>query len=445
MWKKKMNRYLIAFLILALTPFCNGQDQYDIQSLINRVLEENYMIRVIRNEALILENNNSIGNAGFLPTVDAQLTRSESKNNVSNEYFTGIVRESDKAKSDNLNSYVLLNWRVFDGFRMFAKREQLGLLQEMGALDARYYIEQTVSDIANAWYQLVKEYQLLDNFNETLEISRFRLFLEKRKLDIGTGNGLLYNQALVDYNTDSLAIMSQKRLIKSLVIKINQIAKNDPEQDLIPSEKNFTVDITFEKDSLIKKAIEGNQNIKQAMIEEMIAETNIRLMRASYYPEVNLYGQYSFNKQTNEVGTIQYGKTYGRQLGVTVRFNLFNGFNDKLLVDNSKISLENRTIQKENTIMQIKSVVLDNYYQHASITQQLIIADQNIITAGKSLDIAKAQYEQGLISGFDFRETQLSLIRAQNAATSLRYNSKSIEIELLRLSSDILQKYGGNN
>ena len=166
-------------------------------------------------------------------------------------------------------------------------------------------------------------------------------------------------------------------------------------------------------------------------------------MRAfpDYYPEINLYGQYSYNKQTNEVGTIQFGKTYGRQVGVTVRFNLFNGFNDKREVVNTKIIRENSALEKEKITYQVKSTVLDNYYQYQSILQQLIILDQNILAARKSLDIAKVQYEQGAISGFDFRQTQLSLIRTQNAASILRFTLKSIEIELNRLSGEILKKY----
>jgi outer membrane protein len=443
MWKKKLNKMFCAALFLLLSPIVDGQERYDLPALINRVLAENYQIQIVRNEEKIAANNNTPGNAGFLPTLDLQATKSQSNNNTRLQYFTGVVKESSAAKSSILNGYVIMNWMVFDGFRMFAKKDQLGFLQEMGAVDTRYYIEQTISDIANSWYQLIKENNLLDNYIETLGISRFRLFLEKKKLDVGSGNLLLYNQALVDYNSDSLAVMSQKRLIKSLVIHVNLIAKLEPGLEITMINNSILPEMVDEEDSLVEKAVQSNREIKMALLQEMVAESNVRLQKADYYPEINLYGQYSYNKQTNEIGTIQNGKTYGRQVGVTVRFNLFNGFNDKREVVNTKIIRENSDLEKEKITSQIKSAVFDNYFQYKSITQQLVIADQNTLAAQKSLDIAKIQYEHGAISGFDFRQTQLSLIRAQNTATLLRFTLKSIEIELNLLSGNILKKYVG--
>ena len=438
-----MNKIVCALLLLIVSPFIYAQESFDLSALINRVLTENYQVLIVRNEEQIAVNNNTIGNAGFLPSLDFQGTSSQSNNNTRIEFFSGIVRENPSAKSSNLNGYVIMNWTVFDGFRMFARKDQLGLLQEMAATDTRFYIEQTISDIATSWYQLIRENNLLDNYKQTLDISRFRLFLEKKKLDVGSGNLLLYNQALVDYNSDSLAMMSQKRLIKSLVIYINRIANLDPDLEIKMINASIIPDTVTQKDSLIAKAVKSNREIKLAMLQEMVSESNVRIQKADYYPEINLYGQYSYNKQSNEVGTVQYGKTYGLQAGVTVRFNLFNGFNDKREIVNTKIIRENSTLEKEKITYQIKSTVLDNYYQQQSILQQLIITDQNTLAARKSLDIAKVQYEQGAISGFDFRQTQLSLIRMQNAATILRFTLKSLEIELNRLSGEILKKYVG--
>ena len=441
MLKKYMNKITGILLFLVFSPGLRSQEDYNLSKLIERVLAENYQILIIKNEEKISANNNTPGNAGFLPTLDFQATNSKSNNNTRMEYFTGVVRENPSAKSTILSGYTILNWTVFDGFAMFARKDQLGALQELGAMNTKYYIEQTISDIANSWYQLIKENSLLENYNQTLDISRFRLILEKKKLDVGAGNLLLYNQALVDYNSDSLAAMSQKRLIKSLVIHINEIARLDPDTELKINEKSILPGIIPPKDTLINRAILSNREIKQALIEEMIAESNIRIQKADFYPEINLYGQYTFNKQNNEVGTVQFGKTFGRQVGVTVRFNLFNGFNDKREIVNSKIFKENSQIEKEKIIYLVKSNVLDNYYQFQSLIQQLIVADQNTLSASKSLEIAKVQYEQGAISGFDFRQTQLSLIRAQNNATLLHLTLKLIEIELNRLSGEILKKY----
>ncbi len=113
------------------------------------------------------------------------------------------------------------------------------------------------------------------------------------------------------------------------MMHINQVANLEPDLEMKLINTTIQPDVIAQKDSLIEMAIQSNREIRQAMLQDMVAESNIRIQKANYYPEISLFGQYTFNQQNNEVGTIQYGKTYGRQVGMTVRFNLFNGFNDK--------------------------------------------------------------------------------------------------------------------
>lgn len=439
--KKKMIKYPEVLIFLCISVVLPAQENYDLSSLVRRALLENYNILIVRNEEKIADNNHTLGNAGFLPTIDIQGTISRSSNNTKQEFFSGVIRESDDADSKNLNSYVIMNWKVFDGLMMFARYDQLGLLKEIGALDTKYYIEQTVSDIADAWYELIKEKMLLANYNQTLDVSRFRLSLESKKLDVGSGNLLLYNQALVDFSTDSITVMNQKRLIRSLVIQINQLVNLDPDLEINVLNPEIIPEIILQKDSLISKAVRANQEIKKSMLQEMVSETNIRVRRSAYFPEVNLYGQLSYSEQSNEISTLKYGRTLGKQIGITVRYNLFNGFNDRREVENAKLTHENSSLERENITKQIRSTVLDNFYQYQSLSRQLMLAEQNTLAAQKSLDIAKIQYEKGDISGYDFRQTQLSLIRSQNTALSLRYNLKSTEIELLRLTGDLMERF----
>jgi outer membrane protein TolC len=437
MLKKNRIKFYICLIILPFSQLTRGQDLLDLPELINRALLENYQILLVKNEEQIASNNNTIGNAGFLPTLDVQATNSRSNMNTRQEYFSGQTRQSDAAKSKNLNGLVILNWRVFDGLMMFARLDQLGYLKELGALNTKFFIEQTISDIAVTWFQLMRDYMILSNYSQTLDVSRYRLAQEKKKLDVGSGNLLLYNQALVDFSNDSIIVVGQKRNIRSLTIRINQLVNFDPDLETKFINSDIVPGILATKDSLVESAIAANQEINMAQLNEMIAQTNIRIQRADFFPEINLYGQYSFNEQNNQVSNTLYSKSFGRQLGVTVRLNLFNGLNERREVANAKIMKENSIFDRENTILQVKAAVLDNYYQYQSMMQQLILADQNTLSAQKSLDIAKIQYEQGTINGYDFRETQLSLIRAQIYAVNLRFTLKSAEIELTRLTGGI--------
>jgi len=167
MLKKKLINIILIFVGLLAANNSFSQEVYNLQMLIDRVLEENYQVRIQRNLELITENNNTLGNAGFLPVVDAEGNATLSYNNTKQEYSSGTTNEGSNAKSSNLNGLIAVNWTVFDGFKMFAKRKQLDLIQQLGAVNTRYFIEQTVADVTLAYYEVILQKELLENYRNT--------------------------------------------------------------------------------------------------------------------------------------------------------------------------------------------------------------------------------------------------------------------------------------
>jgi len=433
MLRKSMNRYILILCWLLFVIRGLAQETYDLPALINRVLEENYEIRIQQNLENIATNNNRLGNAGFLPTVDAELTTSKSFNNTNQILSNGTVNEGNNAVSNNLNAYAIVNWVVFDGFKMFAKKQQFDLLAQLSTIDTKYFLEQTISDVSIAYYQLLADKELLKNFRNTLAISRFRYKLEMKKLEVGASNALSYNQALVDYNIDSLAVLNYESMIRSIEIQLSQYANLDPELPLIFAPDTMKSTSHFILDSIMAESMEANSDLKRSMLEEMISDKNVKIQQADYYPEINLFGQYAYSKSANEVGFLKQNNVYGPQIGLTVRFNLFNGGNDKREVVNEKYNAENATFLRQNTQTLIRASVLDKFNQYQSIQQRLKLSVENAKAARRSLEIAGAQFQKGVIDGYDFRQTQLTLILSENRVIQLELNLKIMEIELNRL------------
>ncbi|MDL2257369.1 TolC family protein, partial [Bacteroidales bacterium OttesenSCG-928-I14] len=119
--EKKLNPYSIVpqvgmifmFLILFLPIETKAQEVYDLQKAIETGLENNYEIRIVRNEQEISDNNASIGNAGMLPTVDLTAAYTGNNNNVDNNFNQG------------LNAGISMNWTLFDGLKMQTEYSRL--------------------------------------------------------------------------------------------------------------------------------------------------------------------------------------------------------------------------------------------------------------------------------------------------------------------------------
>src|SRR5690606_35285113 len=67
---KSIMRQLLTILLLVLT-FCEatGQNSYTLDTYISAVLENDFGIKLMKNEVLISENENNPGAAGYLPTI----------------------------------------------------------------------------------------------------------------------------------------------------------------------------------------------------------------------------------------------------------------------------------------------------------------------------------------------------------------------------------------
>lgn len=435
---KKIITYSLFTILISVSSLANAQT---LQELINIALANNYQIRVLKNEAQVAANNNTMGNAGQLPTVSLDGAYSTSINNTRQEFADGSVREGNNAKNTNVNLSVLANWTIFNGFSVYARKNQLAYLEELGELNSKFYIEQTVSDIVMAYYQLVYETQLLNFYQKSLEISSFRLKLEGKRKELGSSTAMAYGQALVDYQSDSILLLNQQQSIQSLKIELNRIIGNPLENDIIISENEFLF-APFEGKEALQKTIENNNSqLEQQRLQELIAETDLRMSKANRYPKVDLFAGYQYSKTFSEVGFFSSNQNYGPTVGVSVSFNLFNGGAVNREIKNTKLFVENASLSKEEVNQNIQAEVLQLYSKHLSLLERIALAKSNVSTMQNVYETASEQLKKGAINGYDFRLTQLTLLNNELTLMQLQLTAKATEINLNRLSGTVLNVY----
>lgn len=435
---KQIINNIIAIVVVCLSLNSSAQP---LKEFVNTALKNNYQIRIVKNEAQIASNNNTAGNAGQLPTVAIGGNLSSSFNNTEQKMADGTVREGNNAKNSSINLSVLANWTVFNGFAVFAKKDKLGYLEELGELNSKFYIEQTVADIVLAYYQLVYENQLLSNYRQSLKISDYRFRLEKKKLELGSGKADEYGLALVDYQSDSIRLIEQEFAVQSLEIEINKLLNNDLEKKHNPTDTSFSILHLIIKDSLLSSIENNNNELEQICLTELITETELRMAKANRYPKIDLIAGYQFSKTFAEVGFVNSNRNYGPVVGASISFNLFNGGNTKREIKNSLLYNENATLTKEQTHTSLNADALTLYNEYLSVNKRITLAKSNLEAIHKVYNIAEQQLKMGVINGYDFRKTQLTLLSAELTLKQLQFSLKAIEINLNRLTGNVVTSY----
>lgn len=426
---------LLSFLVcISFSGF--AQELLTLKEAVSIALQNNYDIKISRNDLSIAKNNNNIGNAGMLPTLDATYINGGGIQNTRQTPATGPERVITGARSTNNSLGADLNWTVFDGFTMFANYNRLKELQKQGEVNARLTILNTVADVINAYYDVIRQQQLLVAADSAIDVSVLRTNIAKTKLELGRGSKLDVLTAQVDYNTDTSSYLQIKNFLQVAKIRLNQIMVRDISANFSVAD-SIDVDrgILFSKQAEI--AEQQNPDVQNAFINQRLASLNLKAVRGARYPAISLNSGYSRANSTSPTGFNQRFAANGFTYGVTASLNLFNGFLQRQNERNAKIEIETSKLNLGKTKLDVNSQLLSAYQNYATYLDLVKLEQRNVDIAKESLDITLAKYRLGSIAPLELREAQRNAIDAQNRFIEMQYQAKLAETNLKAISGNI--------
>ena len=99
--QRNINISLI-FLIMSIKAY-SANDTLTLSDAIQLGLENNYSIKIEANNNKISSNNNTLGNAGFYPIINAQGSLINNINNTQQIYSNGTIVDRKNATSYTVN------------------------------------------------------------------------------------------------------------------------------------------------------------------------------------------------------------------------------------------------------------------------------------------------------------------------------------------------------
>ncbi|MDP5096431.1 MAG: TolC family protein [Flavobacterium sp.] len=96
-------RNLYTSLLFVIIGFSSqAQELLSLEDAVKIALENNYDIKISENNSKINATNNSLANAGMLPSLNANFTNNNSELNTTQTQADGSERKLDNAKNMNL-------------------------------------------------------------------------------------------------------------------------------------------------------------------------------------------------------------------------------------------------------------------------------------------------------------------------------------------------------
>lgn len=434
-----MNR-INKFLLIALVVFVSSEvkAQYlSAEQAVAIALENNYSIMLSRLNQEILENNVTLGNAGFLPIINATANQNNSITNAHQEYLSGQVNERDNAKSKSFNAGAQFDWTLFDGLQMFTGYDILKKQLVAGQLQTRLEVENTISNVLRVYYNIVQLRQKSKMFEASVALSKARETIADQKLSIGAGSRLELMQAKVDMNSDISQLLNLQDLITASTIDLNLLlARNAADTVLVEDTIILMPVADFNTLKSQMESMNANLQLNQSDIE--LAMLNLKNIKGRRLPELGLTAGYNYNDQSSESGFLKTSQTAGLSYGVTARLPLFNGFDLHRQQQNARVSIERANLRFESYKADINAQLLSTYSIYSNKLKNLELETENLETARTNFDIANERYRLGELSGLEIREAQQNWLEAQDRLINLIYQARLLEIDLLQISGKII-------
>lgn len=431
-----MKRILTIAALLAVS--WAGAQTLSLQECLEKGLENNYSLRISRNNELVSHNNATLANAGYLPAIDlsagysAGLSGSDSKLRA-----TGGTQKERGAFDQSANAGIALNWTIFDGFSISTTYKQLKELERMGETSTRIAIEDFIAGLTAEYYNFIQQKLRLANYYYAVSLSKERLRIVEERYNIGNFSRLDYQQAKVDFNADSAQYIRQQETVLTSRIALNEMMAID--QVYTPIETSVTTivaDTTLQFSALWEHMLASNASLLLAGHNSRLVELDYKKVLSRDYPYVRLRAGYDYTFSKYNTSTYTQRSNWGGSAGITVGFSLWDG-NRRREKRNARIEIANAELQRSQLELALKAELGNLWQAYRNNIQLLNLEKQNVITARENHEIAKERYMLGDISGIEMREAQKSLLDAEERLLTVEYQTKLCEISLLQISGGI--------
>ncbi len=430
----------LAFFAI-LSPFsAQAQQMLTLEDAIQQGITKQYSIQISRQKERIAANENSLGNAGFLPTITGSANKNYTISGIDQSFFGGLrpplVQSGVNSNSGNVG--MAMAWTLYDGKGMFILRDRYKELQNLGAKQTESSIENLIALISSTYYDLIRQNLRVNNFKKGLEISSDRLKLAKDRYEVGQGSKVDYYSAQVDYNEDKALLIAQEQSFTNTKIGFNTLLVKEYKADF---QIVNTIDLLpkLKLNELKISALSQNPTLIGAILSKKISDLDIQNLQSQQKPQIDLLAGYNLNSVANGAGFgVEKGSSDVFNYGLRATISIFDGYNQKRKIQNAKINAEIAALQIEDLKNALLSALEKTYVTYENSMNLIQLETENYAIAKQNIDIAFDRFKVGIATSYELREVQRNAVAAETRLIEAKYAAKAAEIELIRLSGNLL-------
>ena len=417
-----------------MTAFAvQAQQPLTLNDAVAKALENNYQMRIVRQNQRIAEIQNNWGAAGRYPYINL----SASDNNSFN------VAKPDNYTSNRFTAGASLNWTLFDGYSVRINKQKFEELEQLSKHNTAIMVEGTIQSVILAYYSVLLEKEKLDVYNEVMTLSEDRFKQAQDRKNFGTYVTYDVLQAQNAYLSDRSAYLVQQVAWKNALRDLNYLMAEEPgtRYNLTDSFKAVPVDYTLT--DLQAQMFENNKGLQNQYVNQRLLENAVASAKSAFSPSLNFTG--GVNGASNRTAVANKNTSWANSASFygnfTLSFNLFSGGNRKRALQIASIDEEVGKVEIDEMRHDLTNS-LANLYEFYEVRKELLnVADENLAAAKLNLQISKEKFDAGAINSFNYRDVQNIYLNAAQRKLEAIYDFIDTHTAMLRMTGTIIQEY----
>src|ERR1035437_287972 len=345
---------LILLCICLITSSVKSQELLKLEDVIKLTIENNFDIKIAKNNIQVSKNNNNIGlvgggqstggtvsggSTGMLPQISISAGSPQNPLGVGQTITTlkysipSADVNAQKLTSYNYAPSIIGTWYFFDGLKMFATKKKLNRGEELSNLQYRLTVENTLLNALTAYYQMISIKQYIKSLKLSLSLGDDQKKLAEQKLKTGTGSNVDVLQTQIDYNNIQVQIIQQQNLLNDQRITLNNILKRSADIDFnVPD--TIIVQTKSEYSIALENTDKNNSSVLISKKNIEIDELGLKEFKANRFPKIGITGNYTFQHTTNDIGFVRLNQNFGYNAGIIFSWTLLNNLTTYTAIKN---------------------------------------------------------------------------------------------------------------
>ena len=383
-----------------------------LDQIVETAIRKNPGITVSQQEVAASQARVTQAKSAYLP----QVTANTGYNRLSQWYTDPFTVKDFSRQDDVYNAGLSVSQYLYDFGQTTGKVDQSRYSLSASEKGVAKTIADTVRDIKNAYFEVLKRQNLVKVSQESIRIQEEHLNQAKAFFQAGIRPKIDVTKSETEYASSRLTLIRTEYALQSSRFNLENLLGGPPVEGpyALADVPTQTAAEAMDIETLIQEAGDRRPEIAALKDQIMAAKALLKSSRAAHWPSI-----------TADAGggweNTEYPLQDYWQIGVNLSWPLFTGFRTQGKIAESRAEIDKLTARLRQAELQVSNEVSVAYLGLNTTIEAIGTSEIAVKQAQENLELADGRYRNGVGNAIEYSDAELALTQAKSNLVQAAY------------------------